>query len=560
MISMRIVGASVVFVTMMHVAFAQDVQKQALRVVQDSTLDQSGTHPFHLRAELAPMKESDRPFRGTVDYWWESPQRYRREIRTTSVSQTLVVNGPNSWETENVDFVPVGLEALAIALVRPVPLSPDLLAQRLRTAEVKEMHLPMKNGGTYNQVNFTWKEMPQAKDALSEGEGYLATLNGSLFYTGGLGWGGEYHDVSSFHGRKIARTIDSAKIVVLEDLSDTDRAKIDEKEPATAHRPHATVPVTTSDLRTAMMPGTEAFHWPTVDQGPLDGVVWAEFVLDRDGKVRSIGKPVADNGAMVAAATEGFEALRFRPIMKDGEPTQAIGKVYVSFHTSRPAGVESLPSARDLFRAGRARTTYAGAAKQPYKIDATMQFGGPKGLTSATYRDEWLSEREWRREAKTGNSQVIRAQVKDTWYRREDGSDAAILRMMLTVIEPIPADDTMTESDWRVTRELVAGYPTIRVIRGPEFADAATPSGQAQAYWFATDGRLLQAYTSGFVIRYGDFRPTDSVPLPRLIELNKDGKLAARITLNDPSNLTISSKELIEKGHEWKRAFTAETR
>jgi hypothetical protein len=75
------------------------VAQDGLSLVKDaakkSTLDQPGTHPFHLRAVLAPSfpRDAGSGRSGEIEIWWQAPGVYRREIRSAGFHQVEIVNG-----------------------------------------------------------------------------------------------------------------------------------------------------------------------------------------------------------------------------------------------------------------------------------------------------------------------------------------------------------------------------------------------------------------------------------------------------------------------------------
>jgi outer membrane lipoprotein-sorting protein len=76
-------------------AQADDLTKLVKKAVEESTLDQPRTKPFHLRAEFAPSFERDNETHrtGVIEIWWESPTQWRREVRSPEFHQITVVNG-----------------------------------------------------------------------------------------------------------------------------------------------------------------------------------------------------------------------------------------------------------------------------------------------------------------------------------------------------------------------------------------------------------------------------------------------------------------------------------
>ena len=87
--------------------------------------------------------------------------------------------------------------------------------------------------------------------------------------------------------------------------------------------------------------------------------------------------------------------------------------------------------------------------------------------------DTWKDNADWRREATLGKSRCVRSQHGDMRYQWLEGPDAALLQFVLKAMEPIPAVDTLVESDWRIKRDTVDGIETVRVLSGYESPQGA---------------------------------------------------------------------------------------
>ncbi len=70
-------------------ASAEDLAGVVKKAVEKSTLDQSGTRPFHLKAAYAPSFERDQGLNrvGEIEIWWQSPTQWRREVRSPQFHQ-----------------------------------------------------------------------------------------------------------------------------------------------------------------------------------------------------------------------------------------------------------------------------------------------------------------------------------------------------------------------------------------------------------------------------------------------------------------------------------------
>jgi hypothetical protein len=540
----------------------EDDLSRVKSAVKRSTLDQPGTHPFHLKAILSPSLDRDKDLgrTGEIEIWWSAPGVYRREVSSPGFHQLRIVNGGRVWEKDEGEYFPEWLRVVADAILRPLPAESGALR------DVKPDDKKTLMGSTYlDWDNATPENTHPAREDVA-----LTDSTGLLFYDGGLGWGAEFKDYKGFHGREVARTIASgdpevtAKIVLLEDLPAESADWFNAAPNATATPVIATVVVDDTPIGPDLVGKTAEPQWPAVTNTPLKGVVWAELDLDRAGKIREPFMVISDNLAINDAARSYFAGLQFKPTLRDGVPVQVVRRVVVPFELHRPAGVEDLGTAREAFERGRKSSTLAAAAKGPYVLKASFSVGLKTGVTKGTYTDTWKDAQHWRREVDLDGSRAVRSLDGEQQYLQLDGEDAGAARLVLSIVEPIPADDTMTESDWRLKRDAVSGEPAIRVMRGDESPGVALDPKQVNAYWFDEQGHLLQAYADGLILSYEESQDFDGVSVPReILGSTSSGGIAFRldveaVTVLDPSSLPKNEFKL--RGHEWKRQFTAETR
>jgi TonB family protein len=538
---------------------AEDQARRIKKAVEKSTLDQPGTKPFHLKAVLAPSyaRDSDSGRTGEIEIWWESPTVWKREVKCPIFHQVQVVNNGRVWQKSDGDYFPEWLRQTAVELIHPIPRLPEVLDQ-IKSAEVKDLM-----GTTY----ITWM-IPSSDGTAQSWMGATVAItdnSGLLFYGGGSDWGGLFHDFADFHGRLVPRTVAvgspevTAKITVLEDLQDSpglfDTSAVG-GDPQILETEHLDEPT----LRKNLLP-MKAPVWPALKDGPLEGTVTTEIVVDRTGKVRDVGTLVSTNPGVDDVARAQIVAMRFQPLEQNGAPVQAVSRITLTFKTARPEGNEAFDTARAYFEKGRKASFLAAGATAPYLLRAEFRVGTSSGVQTGRYEDTWASNTQWKREAWLGNSHFARSRNGDKFYLESDGPDAGVLGMVLMVMEPIPASDTMTESDWRIRHDSVSGVSAIRVFRGPEGPNGELDPAQSQGYWFSPTGQLLKSYFKGFEILPSDVEPSSGIQVARQIDLIKDGKLAMRINVKEvgvanPDDL----KNFKLKGHEWHRAFTAEER
>lgn len=332
----KVIGLVVLAVSVASItARADNVANRVKKAVEKGTLDQPGTKPFHLKAALTPSLERDNVSgrTGTVEIWWTSPTRWRREVACPTFHQIQVVDGDKVWERNDGDYFPEWLRNLAVELINPVPKLREALVQ-MDSGEVKDTL-----GTTYIQ----WM-IPSSDGLVKSWIGATIALNdgtGLLFYGGAFGWDGLFHDYRNFHGRMVAQTVSAgspevtAKVTVLEDLKEAPDL-FDVSAPGGDGPPLRTIFIDESAVRGNLLP-TDPAKWPAVKDGPLEGAATAEIAIDREGKVREVKSVVSVNNAVREAAMQQIPAMRFKPFLLNGVPVQVVSRITLSFKTTRPS-------------------------------------------------------------------------------------------------------------------------------------------------------------------------------------------------------------------------------
>jgi len=539
---------------------SDNLTKDIKKAVERSTLDQPGTKPFHLVATIAPSFERDKDSgrSGTVEIWWASPTQWKRDLRSPQFHQVEIVDGPNTWQHNEGDYFPQWLEQTALELIRPIPKLEDVL---LHAKDAEERRI-----GRMTNLNWTTPSGTSQVPNILRSSVALQSSTGLLLYAGGLGWGAEFKDYKNFHGRMVARTVSvgspqvTAKITTLEEWAHIPPGFF-ETEGKAGDSPLRTAVLDETSVRKNLLP-EEPVSWPPLQDGPLEGNVTTQLVIDRDGKVRDIGVIVSENPAIQVAGRKAASSLRFQPFLVDGVPVQVMTQFTMPFRTVRPPGTESFDSTRNYFEHGRHVAFPAFGNGTPYVLRAEFEAKAESGSVSkGQYEDTWLSDHQWRREASFEKSRYVRSRSGDKLYQSVDGQDAGLLRVVFRLLEPIPAIDTFVESDWRIKRDTVNGVRTIRVLAGYESPEGKLDPEQARGYWFDESGLLVKTYFDGIETQRSEFQDFAGVRTASHIDVLKDGKLAMRIRVLKVSAPDASSEKNFEiKGHEWSRAFTSEAR
>ncbi len=524
--------------------------------VKRSTLNQPGTRPFHLVASFASSRGTNPSRTGEVEIWWQSPDRYRKELRTPEFHQIEIVNGDRVWQKNDGTYRPEWLRELTVALIDPVPHLED------RLKDVAGADLKHLAGSTYYQ----WS-VPSTDGQVTKGIGSsiaISDATGLLFYGGGPGWCGLYRDYKKFHDLHVARTVLCGSPEVTAKITDLGDLKLDDKmfdASAPGADPH---PIKTILLDEVLcrknLESAPPIAWPTIQDGPFEGTLTATVAIDREGIVREIGAIVTDNHAVSETASKAISAMRFKPVLVNGEPVQVVSRITMSFKAGRLAGTENFLPAKTYLASLRAAEFLGNASKSPYTLKAEFDAADPSGkVEKGDYEDTWIDAEHWKREAHFGSSRYVRSQDGGKRYQLEEGRSVGLLRVVFKFLEPVADLETTYEADWKVRPADLNGANVIRLHAG-YIKDDGSFDQNVRAYWIAPDGTLLKVHWKGLDAIYSNPQKFQSASLARSISVFNGNSLSLKIRIIDVSPAPDGVSEFKLKGHEWQHAFTDEER
>jgi hypothetical protein len=317
------------------VPFEQAARTAALK----SALAQPGGVPFHLRAVISDQKNHDPQWDAEVEEWWSSPTRYKRVFHCARFSQTLIVDGSKTQETDSGQVFPELLRNLTVELTNPIP----------RLDELAALHLSVTPpDGSPGQI------VTRYKIPTSNGAGVTASMDASvaidretglMIYGGNLDWDVALHDFAPFHNLQVPRRLTAqtqggprltAQMTLLEDLSPADASLIRVAQPTPSAQQLRVFVVPEPQLRKLVL-DAPAPHWPDMAQGALTGTMTMRVVVDRSGQVQSIDNFFSSNPGLQEAAEKQLLKWRFRPYVDHGAPVQVISTLTFSYEVGRPS-------------------------------------------------------------------------------------------------------------------------------------------------------------------------------------------------------------------------------
>jgi hypothetical protein len=312
-----------------------DLPKHA---IEQSQLTLKGSRPFHLKARIVEATNLDNDgYKADVEEYWLAPNRWRRTLKTSDFSQTLIVNGDKVSEQIHGGYYPHWLYTMVNAILDPGAALQDVDMS-------KSPDNPMI-GGTKFCRRFAFRAgIPPV------GNNVFSTYcfdGGLLDSVGKPGYDAEYRNYKKFAEKQVARKIREyiesgteleATIYELSDLGAPDESLFAIQEP-------------TGQLRTAIVSeetvrglslSAPVIQWPTIQGGKSSGVLSIYLCIDREGLVRETYPLNSDHPVMSDAARKQVMNWRFKPASNAGVPIQVESILTFAYETKiEPAAPSS---------------------------------------------------------------------------------------------------------------------------------------------------------------------------------------------------------------------------
>lgn len=313
------------------------------RAVKNNVLTLNGS-PFHAVLEIAALKEDDPAFKGRVELFWESQQKYRLALESPTFGQTLVVNGEHVMETNQGDFYPNWLRGFVTALMDPMPRLKDLRGRQDRVAVGPKTFSCVRRDDRPSGITdqMTWAEICFGGDD--------ALLQLAMDFTYNM----EFHDFKKFEKKQIARTYvsgagDHARLQgILTTLEkwQPDEALLAVTNPTAPSDRILTTLVSTATEESMLESAPKDVAWPTVRDGKMDGYMIVQATTDRAGQVRETSKHNSDNPGLESFGREIALKYKFKPLLVDGVPQQMVMPLVLHFTTTLSA--DPIPDLDDV--------------------------------------------------------------------------------------------------------------------------------------------------------------------------------------------------------------------
>lgn len=307
------------------------------KAIAANSLTQAGSHPFHIRVVVAEAENPLSPYQGTIEEWWSSPTKWRREVAAKGgIRQTIVALGGSKSEQDEGDYFPLWLSNFVTALFNPIPNASPWTADG---ATIEQTQLPNAfSPNTCEGVRSKIGTGIRSTDAFSvicfDGAGRLSSVVSPRYSM-------SFNHYRKFGDKQVplamgdvpeSGTEIGANVVQLEELSSAESDARFTPLPGNDTRFDSTElsPAKLEELTA----GDPRIVWPAAHSGNLTGNLAMYISIDSKGRVREAWPLNSDNAGLDDSAREQVKKWTVTP-MKDsaGNPVQMDGPLAFRFTT-----------------------------------------------------------------------------------------------------------------------------------------------------------------------------------------------------------------------------------
>lgn len=333
--SIAIVGLALVGTSLAGETKTVPLAEVAQHAVEQSKLTLPGSFPFHLKATIAEVTNPDSDYRGEIEEYWVSPEKWRRTISSPGFSQTLVVNGDQVSEQDKGDYFPWWLNDLVTAIFDPLPLLESLSKV---SASIQ------KPSGSEHSKNCARLQIKVGTPPAENSAFLVFCFEGShslLESAFTPGYDAQFKDYRDFKNKRVARrfvidpepgTTIEAKVTVLDALTSPDESLFGVPQSTPEMERIGRIPISEATIRD-LSDYTPDVLWPTIRSGKTSGVLSMYISVDRSGRVREAWPLNSDNAGLEDPAREQVMKWRFKPAKIHDVPVQTETVLTLAFNT-----------------------------------------------------------------------------------------------------------------------------------------------------------------------------------------------------------------------------------
>jgi hypothetical protein len=308
------------------------------RALAKTQLTGPNAQPFHIKVIVSEPENTQSPYQGSIEEWWQSDDQWRREVvAKDGLRQTIVVAAGKRTERDEGDYFPLWLRSFVTAVFDPLP---NAAAWQSSGGKIEQIILP---NGAMSDACVRGKSKigsgDRATDAFSnicfDGEDRLKSIVTPRYSM-------EFADYAGFGKKQIARKLTDdpepgtelvGLVTKLENESKSDAgSKLFAPLDANDDR-FSTVNVGSAQME-QLSAGNQPIAWPTVRSGNVKGHLAIYISADATGQVREAWPLNSDNAGLEDPARDQVRKWKLNPA-KDpsGAPVQVDGALGFEFET-----------------------------------------------------------------------------------------------------------------------------------------------------------------------------------------------------------------------------------
>src|SRR5580658_5569163 len=347
-----IVGFALVGTSLADNAKNVSLAEVAQHAVEQSKLTLPGSPPFHLKAKIVETTNPNSTYKGEIEEYWISPEKWRRTIASPGFSQVLITNGDKTLEQDTGDYFPWWLNDLVTAIFDPLPM--------LDSLSKVGASMPKPSGSEHS--NSCARMQMKVGTPPGENRAFLVFCfegsHGLLDSAVTPGYEAEFKDYRDFKNKRVARrlvinpepgTTIEANLTELDELKNPDEGLFAVPQPTPPAERIERTSVSEATVR-SLAESTPDVLWPPVRSGKTSGVLSMYISVDRSGNVREAWPLNSDNAGLEDPAREQVMKWQFKPARIHDAPVQTETVLTLAFQTKigNPTPILSDGEARNL--------------------------------------------------------------------------------------------------------------------------------------------------------------------------------------------------------------------
>jgi Gram-negative bacterial TonB protein C-terminal len=291
--------------------------------VVEGSLIVAGSTPFHLRAVITEGQEQS-PY-GQIEMFWMAPDKFRRVIKSDDFSQTLIVNGNQTFEQNSSDYFPLQLHTLITAM-----MDPQAIIDAIQPGDL----VLIKSNGAVNESGIKCVDRNN-NFCVKDKNGLRETIAAS-------GHAVDWSQYEMFDGKRIARVITNAPrlgedlltltIEELRPIQPLDESLFEIPNPTDPQHQIRFIDLSEEDLRRNLL-GSSEIIWPQTLDSTEKGPASFYVSIDPTGSVREVLQLYTVNERANDSAIDQIMKWKYKPITKGGFPAQAEGVLSFTLDT-----------------------------------------------------------------------------------------------------------------------------------------------------------------------------------------------------------------------------------